>query len=215
MNSYDGNKNFLIKHPYKKILLPIKFLIDFLQSYLSNLFRFMNYSSIDKNLINYINSNYKTGIKVLDFGSGFGNFAYLFEKNDYLGIDINSAYINRAKTLNPNYQFLNIDLSKFKLKNKCDLVLIYGVLHHIPDNEVKLILMNIKNALVDNGKIYIYEPLPPQSIFNIKSLLMKNLDLGNYIRTNNELISLLPNDLTYDEHSLIPKTDHIRVILKK
>lgn len=215
MNSYNGDKNLLIKHPYNKILFPIKFFIDILQSSLSGIFRFMNFSDTDTNFNKFIKNNYQKGMNILDFGSGFGSFAKIFDPNDYLGIEINSKYISRSKKLNPYHNFLNINLAQNKLDNKYDLVLIYGVLHHIPNKEVKIILNNIKNALKDNGKIYIYEPLPPQSYLNIKSLIFKNLDLGNFIRTNSELISLIPNDLTYEEFSLIPITDHIRVVLKK
>jgi 2-polyprenyl-3-methyl-5-hydroxy-6-metoxy-1,4-benzoquinol methylase len=215
MDSYNGDKNYLIKHPYNKVLFPIKLLIDILQSSLSSMFRFMNFSSIDSNFNKFVKNNYQKGLKILDFGSGFGNFAKLFDFNDYLGIEINHKYISKSRKLNSNYNFLNINLAQIKLDRKYDLVIIYGVLHHIPNHEVRLILDNIKNSLEDRGKIYIYEPLPPQSLSNIKSLILKNLDLGNFIRTNSELISLIPDDFTFEEFSLIPNTDHIRLILKK
>ena len=215
MNLYDGNNNLLIKKPYKNIIIPIKFLIDFLQSFMSYSFRFMNFSKLDNNFNDFIKKNYIKGSKVLDFGSGFGTFAKYFDNLDYIGIEINNKYILRAQKLNPKYKFLNLNLDQTILDNKYKLVLIYGVLHHIPDNEVKNILINIKNALDEDGKIYIYEPLPPQSLWSIKSLVLKNLDLGNFIRTKKDLVSLIPNDLTYEELSLISKTDHIRLVLKK
>ena len=215
MSSYSGNKNFLIRYPFNKILLPIKFIIDFLQSSFSGIFRFMNYTSSDDYLTKFIQNNYQKGMGVLDFGSGFGKFANLFDYCDYIGVEINNKYISRARKLKPNYNFLNIDLSENKLDKEFNLVLIYGVLHHIPDNQIKKIFSNILQSLADKGKIYIYEPLPPQSMFNIKSLIIKNLDLGNYIRTNDKLISLIDNSMIIEEITLLPKTDHIRLILKK
>ncbi len=66
----------------------------------------------------YAAQNVKSGEKVLDFGCGYGRNAFLFPKEDYVGVDIVPEFIEIAKNENPGYSFMVGDIRKLPFKDK-------------------------------------------------------------------------------------------------
>src|SRR5262249_5729302 len=72
------------------------------------------------------------GVRTLDMGCGPGAFADLFEKGDYVGVDLNARYIDHARG---RYKgaFVVGDARKVDLPDgRFDQILIFGLLHHLP-----------------------------------------------------------------------------------
>ena len=78
---------------------------------------------------------FKKGFSVLDVGcaqGGFINILNQINKNfSYTGIDYNEKMLAIAKKKNPNYKFINIKNNNYSkdLKQKFDLVIVFGILH--------------------------------------------------------------------------------------
>ena len=104
------------------------------------------------------------GKKILDAGTGSGhritNVAQFYQKCNFLGLDISEKSLDIANELkkkrkieNIKFQKMNL-MNKFSKKEKFDIVLCMGVLHHLsnPSRGLK----NILNTLKKDGIIFLY-----------------------------------------------------------
>lgn len=104
----------------------------------------------------------KESDSIIDVGCGPGYLtnmiSYSFSKKNVLGLDFNPVAIERAaevsKYLKLNSDFIEYDIFKFNPKEKFDLAISIGVLHHTNDclEGIKSIIQNI---IKNTGRIYI------------------------------------------------------------
>ncbi|MGB8982256.1 MAG: class I SAM-dependent methyltransferase, partial [Anaerolineales bacterium] len=98
---------------------------------------------------------------VLEIGCGNGHGAYLLNQGSprsYVGLDVMEEQIAKARRRYPGYQFLvqdAADLSRFGEASK-DLVIIFGVLHHIP--EWRKVIDEVRRVLRPGGEFFVEEP---------------------------------------------------------
>jgi SAM-dependent methyltransferase len=98
---------------------------------------------------------------ILEIGCGNGYGAYLLHQGlprSYVGLDLMEEQIEKARRRYPQYKFLiqdATDLSQFGEASK-DVVVIFGVLHHIP--EWRKVIDEIKCVLKLNGSLFVEEP---------------------------------------------------------
>ena len=98
---------------------------------------------------------------VLEIGCGNGYGGYLLNQlhpKSYIGLDMMEEQIEIARRKYPQYQYIvqdATDLSQFADASK-DIVIIFGVLHHIP--EWRKTLDEIARVLKLNGQLFIEEP---------------------------------------------------------
>jgi len=98
---------------------------------------------------------------VLEIGCGSGYGAYLLNQlapKSYLGLDVMEEQSALAKNKYPQFQFIvqgAEDLSQFADASK-DTVIIFGVLHHIPD--WRKAIDEIIRVLKPNGSLFLEEP---------------------------------------------------------
>lgn len=122
------------------------------------------------------------GTRTLDVGCGPGAFAEIFRGGDYVGVDMNARYIDHARKHCPG-TFLAGDARKLELPDRrFDQVLIFGLLHHLPDDDVRAVLSECRRVLEPGGRILAIEDIPAVSRLNLVGHLIHNIENGEHIR---------------------------------
>ncbi|MBA2379291.1 MAG: class I SAM-dependent methyltransferase [Blastocatellia bacterium] len=128
--------------------------------------------------------------KVLDIGCGPGTNAEMFEGWDYLGVDLNPQYTEKAKIKFQGKRFICGDATRLELDGeKFPVILINSLMHHLNDQECAQLLEGIKPLLTEKGSVIVQEPLTPAPNQHLMRFLMKH-DRGAYFRPLNEWQSL-------------------------
>ena len=98
---------------------------------------------------------------VLEIGCGNGYGGYLLNQlgpKSYIGLDLMEEQVEIARHKYSQYTYIvqdATDLSQFADASK-DVVIIFGVLHHIP--EWRKVLDEIARVLKPNGQLFLEEP---------------------------------------------------------
>ena len=168
-------------------------------SLLSNTFfyslvqRVMSGTSFRKKIVKkYIT---KHNVKVLDIGCGPAEILDTLPEIKYYGFDINPIYINSAKKKYENKG--KFFCKKFTNKNtkylpKFDHVLLLGVLHHLSDQEINKLMLNIKKVLKRKGNIITLDNI----FINKQNLIAKfliQMDKGENVRSKTGYLNILKN----------------------
>lgn len=74
--------------------------------------------------------------RVLDFGTGEGFFLEQLKRRGFtfeslVGIDLREDALNKARSGNPSYEFINVDLFSWDIEHSFDLVIASEVLEHL------------------------------------------------------------------------------------
>jgi SAM-dependent methyltransferase len=119
--------------------------------------------------------------RVLDVGCGPGTNTGYFSKQDYLGIDINSSYIETARKKH-NRAFVAADLTSYadESAGKFDFILLNSFLHHLDDDDSHRLLSRLPVWLQPGGYLHFVELAMPghRSV----AQLLATLDRGKYVR---------------------------------
>ena len=96
-----------------------------------------------------------SGDKILDLGCGNGRLFEILKSKpvDYLGVDNNSALIEKARLRFPEAEFQLCDMVDLELPDHCfDVVFSVAAFHHIPGPALRAkALRQIHRVLKDNG----------------------------------------------------------------
>ena len=124
----------------------------------------------------------RQGLRTLDLGCGPGAFADLFAGDDYVGVDLNARYIDHARKTRPG-AFIVGDARRVDLPDaRFDQVLVFGLLHHLPDEDVRAVLSECRRLLVPGGRALVIEDIPAISRLNLIGHLIHRVENGEYIR---------------------------------
>ena len=122
------------------------------------------------------------GVRTLDLGCGPGAFAPMFKGQDYVGADLNRGYIDYARKKLPG-TFIVSDARQLEMPDaRFDQVLIFGLLHHLSDDDVRAVLKETKRVLVPGGRVLAIEDIPAISKMNLIGHLIHNVENGEHIR---------------------------------
>lgn len=120
--------------------------------------------------------------RTLDLGCGPGAFSDLFEGNDYVGVDMNPRYIEHARRHRKG-TFVVGDARKLELPdNRFDQAMIFGLLHHLSDDDVTAVLGECRRLLVPGGHLLVIEDIPALSKLNLIGHLIHRVENGEHIR---------------------------------
>ena len=100
---------------------------------------------------------------ILDVGCGPGtNTGYLVPKHQYLGVDINPAYINDAKR-RFCADFMVADVTRAEIPNieSFNAILLNSLLHHLSDIEVTKLLNSLAKQIRKDASVHVVELVLP------------------------------------------------------
>jgi len=123
-----------------------------------------------------------TGLRTLDLGCGPGAFSDLFDGDDYVGADLNARYIDHARRKRKG-TFMVSDARKVDLPDgRFDQILIFGLLHHLPDEDARAVLAETRRMLIPGGRALVIEDIPSVSKLNLIGHLIHSVENGEHIR---------------------------------
>jgi ubiquinone/menaquinone biosynthesis C-methylase UbiE len=126
------------------------------------------------------------GLRSLDLGCGPGAFADLFNGDDYVGVDLNRRYIDYAQRTRKG-TFIVGDARRIDLPDdRFDQVLIFGLLHHLSDEDARAVLSEVRRLLVPGGRLLAIEDIPAISRLNLIGHLIHSVENGEHIRPPEE-----------------------------
>jgi len=121
-------------------------------------------------------------LRTLDLGCGPGAFSDAFQGDDYVGADLNTGYIEWAKKHRKG-TFLACDARTVPLPDqRFDQALIFGLLHHLPDDVTRDVLREARRLLVPGGRVLVIEDIPAVSKLNLIGHLIHHIENGEHIR---------------------------------
>lgn len=124
----------------------------------------------------------RQGLRTLDLGCGPGAFADMFAGDDYVGVDFNARYIDHARKTRQG-AFIVGDARKVELPDaRFDQILVFGLLHHLSDEDVRAVLSECRRLLVPGGRVLVIEDIPAISRLNLIGHLIHRVENGEYIR---------------------------------
>lgn len=151
--------------------------------------------------------------KVIDFGCGNGKHSLLFSNASYLGIDPLEQCIkvaNKRYRKDPNIIFsIGNELSLRRIESdSVDLLFGIGVLHHMQESEIEVLISECKRIIRLGGRIQFFEPYFGEGQSRIKRFIMK-LDRGQQIRTINTYLSFFDTQVFRIECTSFP--NHLKI----
>lgn len=110
-------------------------------------------------------SGYSYNKTVLDIACGVGHgsgLLYNYGAKSVLGIDNDTESVNFAlnRYKNKNINFINYDITtELKIDTKFDIVCSIETFEHLPKDKIQIYLSNLKNAVTNDGTIFITTPI--------------------------------------------------------
>jgi SAM-dependent methyltransferase len=123
--------------------------------------------------------------RILDLGCGTGELAPIFLRNgyNYVGIDIEAPRIAYAQKVYPTGTFKVMDATGLRFPDGYfDHILVTGVFHHLSDEEVSAILVEMRRVLRPTGRALVMEDTASGFKLNILGALVHLADEGSFIR---------------------------------
>jgi SAM-dependent methyltransferase len=144
---------------------------------------------------------FQPGLSYLDMGCGTGFLRDHMRNVDYLGVDINPAYIAAARRKRGECFQVGDVLEIGNLPRKFDRIIAIGLLHHLDDGQARAVLAGARQRLQPGGEIFIIDALwPPDD--NRLGRILRGSDNGAYVRALAEWGKLFAMELKF--HALRP-----------
>ena len=154
----------------------------------------------------------KEGDKILDIGCGTADILAYLPSVEYVGLDINEAYINYAKKRFGHkgiFLATKVDgktINEFSLHD-FDIVLATGLLHHLNDYEASRLFELANSALKPGGRLITLDGCYVKGQSWLARLILSK-DRGKYVRTRDEYLSFASRffkDIHVSIHHNLPR----------
>lgn len=135
---------------------------------------------------------------IIDIGCGIGQYSTM-TNGKYLGIDFNKNYIQTAKRLygSKSKQFSSKDINDVALKKSVyDTALLIDITHHLSNRENEKLMQKLNSIAPKH--IVICDPIT-QSAYNFLGRFITYFDRGKHIRSKEELIKIVTNNLIVEK----------------
>lgn len=95
------------------------------------------------------------GQRVLDVGCAVGHMVTYLPNAEYVGLDLNPAYIAKAKKQWPSKRFMVADAASDEVAalGEFDGILLFGLLHHLTDDEATKLFATAHRLLAPSGRV--------------------------------------------------------------
>lgn len=154
----------------------------------------------------------RPNMRIIDIGCGPGYILrHLPRGIDYIGFDIDEAYIQHAvEAFGDRGKFYcrYFDSNAAREFASADIVMMNGVLHHIPDVELESTLTNVSAVLKDDGVLFTLDGCYRDGQSRLVKWLLDN-DRGDFVRDKNGYQRIL--DKVFPSVSLAIRDDYSRV----
>jgi SAM-dependent methyltransferase len=159
------------------------------------------------------------GDRVLDVGCGTGEILSALPPVDYHGIDLSPRYVEAARRRwggRARFTCASVAETAVREPASYDLVMANGVLHHLSDQEVRLLLALARRALKPGGRLVTADGCFEPGQSPVARWLLRR-DRGRFVRTRGGYVALaqqvFPSVAAHVRHDLlrIPYTHLIMV----
>jgi ubiquinone/menaquinone biosynthesis C-methylase UbiE len=128
--------------------------------------------------------------RVLELACGTGDFSPLFAAGSYTGVDLHEDYVRFARKKSGRV-FAVMDSRYMGFKDDIfDGSICICFFHHLADQEVRLVLEELRRTLKDGGWGVIVDIIHPVSKYNLLGKLVEKLDQGEFLRYPKQYHSL-------------------------
>jgi SAM-dependent methyltransferase len=120
--------------------------------------------------------------RVLDVGCGPGTNSAEFAGLDYLGVDINPAYIDHARRkYSGRFEIADVRRDPIPGRGDYDFVLVNSLLHHLDDASVSGLLADVRRYVSSDGHVHVIDLELPERRGIPRTLALG--DRGDYPRS--------------------------------
>lgn len=152
------------------------------------------------------------GMRIIDIGCGPGHIMrHLPDDVDYVGFDIDPSYIeyaNREFGKRGRFYCRFFDESAAREFGPVDIVMMNGVLHHIPNAELADTLANVRAVLRSGGVLFTLDGCYREGQSGFRKWMLDN-DRGEFVRDEPGYRGLLKQ--TFDTVDLHIRENYSRV----
>jgi SAM-dependent methyltransferase len=131
------------------------------------------------------------GAQILEIGCGPGTVLHYLPPSEYLGFDLSPQYIEQAKKRFPKAHFVCERVSQFSLANEqtFDVVLAFGIVHHLEDAEARQLFQIAHDALKPGGKLVTVDGVYAAGQSSTARWLLER-DRGEFVRSEKEYVGI-------------------------
>lgn len=151
----------------------------------------------------------RPGDRVLDVGCGPGDLLEVLHDVEYVGVDMDPRYIAEARARFGDRGVFRLGPAGAETmaeEDHYDLVLAFGLLHHLDDDEVRDLMRRARRSLKPGGRLVTVDPCYAPGQSRVARLLL-DLDRGEHVRPVEAWPPLVepvfPGMVTHVRHDLL------------